>query len=59
LGLFYRPTCIFLLITMVMASLYHLSAGDGIAVASRAMEMGIVFFGLLFVGPGKYSLDKR
>lgn len=59
LGLFYRPACIFLLFTMVMAGIYHLSAGDGMATASRAFEMAVVFFGLMFVGPGKYSLDKR
>jgi len=59
LGLFYRPACIFLLFTMIMAGIYHLSAGDGMAVASRALEMAVVFFGLIFVGPGKYSLDKR
>src|SRR5690554_6053249 len=59
LGLFYRPACVFLLFTMILAGIHHLSVGDGIAVASRAFEMAIVFFGLIFVGPGKYSLDKR
>lgn len=59
LGLFYRPTCIILLFTMLMATSYHLAAGDGIAVASRALEMAIVFLGLTFIGPGKYSIDKR
>lgn len=59
LGLFYRPTCILLAFTMFMAVLFHLEAGDGLSGASHALKMGIVFLGLLFIGPGKYSVDKR
>ena len=59
LGLWYRPACIFLAFTMVIAMLNHLAAGDGIFGASHAMELLIVFVGLLLIGPGKYSVDKR
>ncbi|RZK26274.1 MAG: DoxX family protein, partial [Flavobacterium sp.] len=27
--------------------------------ASHAIELGIVFFSLIFIGPGKYSVDKK
>jgi len=59
LGLFYRPACILLVFTMIIAALVHLSKGDGIPGASHAIELGIVFFSLIFIGPGKYSVDKR
>lgn len=58
LGLLFRPACIFLLFTMVIAALMHLANGDGIMQASHAIELGFVFIGLLFIGPGKYSVDK-
>jgi putative oxidoreductase len=58
LGLAFRPACLFLMLTMAMASFVHLSGGDGIMDASHALELGFVFLGLLFVGPGRYSMDK-
>ncbi|WP_353181454.1 DoxX family protein [Parapedobacter lycopersici] len=59
IGLFFRPAAILLAFTMLMATLHHLKSGDGLMTASHAIEMGIVFLGLAFVGPGKYSVDKR
>ncbi|MDQ3625437.1 MAG: DoxX family protein [Verrucomicrobiota bacterium] len=60
LGLFFRPACLLLVITMTMASLTELNsdARNPLLEASHAIELGIVFFALLFVGPGKYSFDK-
>jgi len=58
-GLFFRPALILLIITMVIAALVHFAKGDGLSGASHAMELAIVFFGLIFIGPGKYSVDKR
>ncbi|RYG18937.1 MAG: DoxX family protein [Chitinophagaceae bacterium] len=60
LGLFFRPVNILLIVTMIMASLVHLSdPKQGIMDASHAIELGVVFLGLLFLGPGKYSIDKK
>ena len=59
LGLFFRPVNILLVFTMIIAALVHFNKGDGIGGASHAIELAIVFFGLLFVGPGKYSIDKK
>lgn len=59
LGIFFRPVALILTFTMLMAALRHLGAGDGLKGASHAIEIGIVFLGLSFVGPGKYSVDKR
>ncbi|MNK76174.1 Inner membrane protein YphA [compost metagenome] len=58
-GLFYRPACILLVFTMIIAALVHFGKGDGLAGASHAIELGIVFFSLIFIGPGKYSVDKK
>ena len=58
-GLFFRPALILLIFTMIIAALVHFGKGDGLQGASHAIELGIVFFGLIFIGPGKYSVDKK
>lgn len=60
LGLFFRPVNLLLIFTMIMASLVHLMDPEqSIMDASSAIELGVVFLGLLFLGPGKYSIDKK
>ena len=58
LGLAMRPACLFMAFTMAVAATHHLKAGDGLAGASHALELGIVFLSLLLIGPGRYSLDR-
>src|SRR5438093_13598378 len=57
IGLFFRPTCMLLTFVMVVAATMQLHSGDGLKTASHAIEMGILFFSLIFIGPGKYSID--
>ncbi len=59
LGIFFRPVNILLVITMIIATLVHLGKGDGVSGASHAIELAIVFFSLIFIGPGRYSIDKK
>lgn len=59
LGLFFRPACLLIMFTMFVAALHHLKGGDSLGTASHAIELFFVFLGLLFVGPGKYSVDKN
>lgn len=59
LGIFFRPANILLVFTMIIAALVHFGQGDGLSGASHAIELGIVCFGLIFIGPGKYSIDKK
>ena len=59
LGLWTRAVCLPLAFTMVMAAVNHLTKGDGLGKASHAIEACFVFVGLVFAGPGRYSLDKR
>lgn len=58
IGLFFRPSCLLLTFVMLVATIMHLQKGDGLGTASHAIEMGIVFFAMTFIGPGKYSVDK-
>ncbi|KAA3439429.1 DoxX family protein [Rufibacter hautae] len=59
LGFLFRPVVVLLFITMVMATIHHLAAGEGINGASHAIESAILFLSLLFIGPGRYSLDEK
>ncbi len=59
IGLAFRPATLLLTITMIVAATQHLSKGDGLGVASHALEAAVVFIGLTFIGPGKYSVDKK
>lgn len=59
MGLAFRPVCLLMLINLVVAVIYHLGKGDGLLIASHAIEDAVMFAGLLFVGPGKYSLDGK
>ncbi len=56
LGLFFKIANTFLFITMSVAVIMHLSRGDGLNTASHAIEMGILFFCLVFIGPGRYRV---
>jgi putative oxidoreductase len=58
LGLFFRPAAFLLFFTMFVAAIRHISAGDGFNGYSHAAESAILFFSLIFTGPGKYSLDE-
>lgn len=55
-GLFFRPAMALMFITMTVATTHHLAAGDGIQIASHAIEAGVLFLSLIFIGPGKYTL---
>jgi putative oxidoreductase len=56
LGLFVRLFSFLLVIDMAVASFMHMGSGDGLLKASHAIELGIVFLGLMFLGSGAWSL---
>jgi len=58
IGLAFRPASLLLAFVMLIATLFHYKS-EGLMSASHAIELGIVFIGFAFVGPGKYSVDKR
>ncbi|OON70067.1 DoxX family protein [Hymenobacter sp. CRA2] len=59
LGLLFRWACGALLLTMVVAAASHIGTGEGFNAYSHAVEIGFVLLGLLFIGPGKYSVDQQ
>jgi putative oxidoreductase len=59
LGLLWRLAVPALLFTMLMATVMHLSAGDGFDGYAHALESALLFAGLLLVGPGRHSLDEK
>ncbi len=59
IGLAFRPVCLLLVINLVVAALSVLGKGEHLMDASHAIEDAVVFAGLLFLGPGKYSADKK
>jgi putative oxidoreductase len=58
-GLAFRPVCMLLFVNLIVAAAYHFGTGGGLDEAAHAIEDAIVFAGLIFIGPGKYSVDKR
>ncbi|MCI0406348.1 MAG: DoxX family protein [candidate division Zixibacteria bacterium] len=58
-GVFFGWAALLMVLTMAVAAVNHFSRGDGLSGASHAIENGIVLFGLIFIGPGKYSLASR
>ena len=54
IGLFTRLSCIFLMITMFFAGLYHLVGGDSPEYAFIYLS---IYLGVFLLGSGKYSID--
>ncbi|MGN8068170.1 DoxX family protein [Mucilaginibacter sp. SG564] len=59
IGFAFRPVCILMILTLIVAAASHFARGEGFGGAAHALEDALIFAGLLFVGPGKYSVDKK
>lgn len=59
IGFWSRTASCFLIFTMIVAALTHFSSGEGLSGASHAIEVGFAFFGILVLGPGKYSVNQK
>jgi len=63
LGFLFRPACMMLTITMIVAAVFSYYNPSGkmppLAAASNAIQMAVVFFSLIFIGPGRYSVDRE
>lgn len=59
IGLAFRPVCLLLIVNLMVAALMHFAKGDGLQGAAHAIEDAVAFLGLLFIGPGIYSVDKK
>ncbi len=63
LGLAYRPICILLAFTMMMATAHlyfnaKMRRLSDFPVVSHPLKMAIIFVGLATIGPGRFSIDK-
>jgi len=56
-GLLFKPVCFSLILLLAVAANLHFAQNQGLAGASHAIELGIVLFSLLIMGPGKFSID--
>ena len=59
LGLWTRPASALLSVTMLIATVYHLGEGHGLARSSHTIELLAVFVAFIFMGAGRYSVDKK
>jgi len=60
LGFAFRPACLFLAFNMTVATIMHFDKKDDFGIhTSHALSMAVLFFSLLLIGPGKYSVDKQ
>jgi putative oxidoreductase len=58
LGFFFRPACIMMAGTMAVALAMHLKHGDPQNVYLPSLMSLIVFVSLIFIGPGKISIER-
>jgi len=58
LGLWFRVVSLLMMFNFTVAALFHFSKGDGLQEAAHALELVFVYTGLLFLGPGLYSVDR-
>jgi len=59
LGLMFRPATFFMAFTMAVAATMHIRTGQGLNIASHAIENCILFISLFFIGPGRYAIDEK
>ncbi|MBF0252328.1 MAG: DoxX family protein [Candidatus Omnitrophica bacterium] len=57
-GVAFIPACAFMGFTMLVAASMHLAVGDGLGKTSHAIELMIVFIGLMLIGPGDIVITK-
>jgi putative oxidoreductase len=58
LGLWFRLVSLLMVINFIVAILVLVDGGKTVMGASEAIELCIIFFGLIFLGAGAYSVDK-
>ena len=59
LGLFTRFASAAMAFTMLVATLQYLPGGATLLKVSHPIEVGVTLLGLVFLGAGAYSLDRR
>ncbi len=58
-GLFFRPGVLLVLAITVVHTLGVLDRSGSLQSAMAVVELSLILTGMLFIGPGKYSVDKN
>lgn len=58
MGIWFRLVCMMLVINFIVAAVYHYTTLEKIGECAHAIELACIFFGLMFIGAGAYSVDK-
>ena len=58
-GLFYRQVLILFILVVLALMASYVGQGADYAMISHQLKMAIVFMSMIFIGPGKYSIDNR
>jgi putative oxidoreductase len=58
LGFLFRPACILMACTMAVAMSFHINKGDTLDKFELPLAYLILFVSLIFIGPGKISIDR-
>lgn len=58
IGFLFRPACLVLAVTMAVAATMVYRTQGSLFAAAHPIEIGVVFLGLMFVGAGRFSLDR-
>lgn len=59
LGLLTRPAAAFMAFSMFVASVMHLTSGQGMEAASHAIENFFMLAAFVLMGAGRFSLDQK
>ena len=60
IGLFVRPACAFLILMMFVICVHvFITFGTLMMARAHGLELGIAYTALLFLGAGKFSLDRK
>ncbi len=57
LGLVFRPAAALLAFTMLVATMVTSDNFKDLGNSSHSIEVGVVFLGLILIGPGRWALD--
>jgi putative oxidoreductase len=57
IGFAFRPSCLMLMLTLTVLAIAKYSTSS-LSTAELYIDLALVFFTLMFIGPGKFSFDK-
>jgi putative oxidoreductase len=57
-GFWFRPACLYIFLTLAVILAIGFETGSTPGKLSTAIQLAILVFSLIFIGPGKYSVDK-